>query len=77
MLASEKERDQELEECAHMRREHTLSEKREAKDKEDETKQKKRLRKLQAVREAEAFKLQKFMDSVGSGAMDGDTDTWT
>ena len=47
------------------------------KDKEDETKQKKRLRKLQAVREAEAFKLQKFMDSVGSGAMDGDTDTWT
>ena len=27
LLASEKERDQELEECAHMRREHTLSEK--------------------------------------------------
>ena len=47
------------------------------KDKEDETKQKQRLRKLQAVREAEAFKLQKLMDSVGSGAMDGDTDTWT
>ena len=72
MLASEKERDQELEERAHMRREETLSEKREEKDKEDEASQKKRQRELQAVREAEEFKLQKLMESVGSSAMDGE-----